>query len=400
MRICVLTSCYPRWQGDFAGSFVHSLASALNAQFGVRSLVIAPHEAGLAKRERRPGIEIRRFQYAWPAKRQKVAYGSGIPDNLAASRMAKAQAVPFALRFLAAAFEAAPHCDLIHANWVEPGFLGWVASRFFRKPLVTTVHSLNPLAKASLLYKAALAGSDCVLFNSSYTESLAKKIAPGAKGEVLFQGIDVHRFRAERTDRFRSRLGVHPGGLLIASVGRLIHLKGHDRLVAAMGRKRPALEKAHVAIAGDGPERMNLEAAIARAGMQGRVHLLGRVATGDIPALLADSDIYAHPAVFDASGRTEAMGLAVCEAMATGLPCVASRAGGLPDLVVDGQTGFLVEPGDADALAAALECLILSPETRQRMGRASRQRASEAFSWESIAKRTYEIYRSLLQSRR
>ncbi len=103
---------------------MESLFETLVREHGVEVAVVAPHEKDLAKTERSKGIDIHRFQYAWPASRQRVAYGGGIPDNIAGSKLAKAQCIPFALRFLLSAFKHARGCDIIHANWVEPAILG------------------------------------------------------------------------------------------------------------------------------------------------------------------------------------------------------------------------------------------------------------------------------------
>lgn len=396
MKICVLTTCYPRFEGDFAGCFVKELWDTLLASKDFNAWIVTPHEQGAFKHEQHSNVTVHRFQYAWPASRQRVAYGGGIPANISSSMSAKIQCLPFAISFLHSAMKYARHADIIHANWVETALFGRLAAKRYRKPLITTVHSLVPLMKFKNLYKYILEGSDYVLFNSSYTWRIAEKMAPQVNGEVLFQGIHAKRFNVPRANAFRSKTNACNNDILIASIGRLVKWKGHVKLIQALREIDSSVHhRIHVMIAGDGPERARIETAVSEAGLENRVHLLGRVSTDQIPALLADCDIYVNPAIVDADGRTESMGVAVCEAMAAGLPCIVSDTGGLPDLVIPNETGLLVESGRTQELANAISYLFNKPNMRKAMGENGKKRAVSMFDWTAIARRTREIYESV-----
>jgi len=399
MRVCVLTTSYPRHAGDASGAFVHSLLRTLAEHHDVEAVVVAPHEAGLARRERVDGVEVRRFQYTWPASLQRLAYGAGIPDNIAQSFLAKCQVAPFLAAFLPSALAAARDAELIHANWVETACVGLIAARAMRKPLVTTVHSVAPAAKMGGLYRAVLSRSDYVLFNSSHTASLAKAMGVHCTGEVLCQGVDVERFGGPRTGASRQQLGVEPDDILVVSVGRLIECKGHLDLVRAAARCAERQLPIKFAIAGAGPEEDRLREAIRSQGLEDVVRLLGSIPTYEVPALLSGADIYAGPSIVDSQGRTEAMGIAVAEAMAAGLPCVVSRTGGPTDLVQDGVTGYLVEPGNVAELSRRIEELAADADLRAKMGQAASARARDCFSWKTIARRTAAVYDALLSRR-
>lgn len=176
------------------------------------------------------------------------------------------------------------------------------------------------------------------------------------------------------------------------SVGRLEGYKGFGDVLDALARlhARAALPARWAwVVAGDGPSRPALESR-ARAELAGHAHLLGAVDSATLHALYARADVFVH------APRYEGSSLVTLEAMAHGVPVVATRAGGIPDKVLDGRTGRLVAPGDVEALSAALADLAGDPGRRQEMGRRGRERAESDFAWERIVERVLALYRSLL----
>jgi len=180
--------------------------------------------------------------------------------------------------------------------------------------------------------------------------------------------------------------------LLLLSVGRLEGYKGFGDVLAALARLqgRSALPARWAwVVAGDGPDRRALERR-ARAGLPGHAHFLRSVGSATLHALYARADVFVH------APRYEGSSLVTLEAMAHGLPVVATRAGGIPDKVRDGETGRLVAPGDVDGLAAGIADVAADPSRRQEMGRRGRERAEADFAWERIIERVLALYRSLL----
>jgi glycosyltransferase involved in cell wall biosynthesis len=176
--------------------------------------------------------------------------------------------------------------------------------------------------------------------------------------------------------------------LIVGGVGRLDVVKGFDVLLEAVASLAAEYPNLIVALAGDGPLRTMLEGQAARLGIGDRVHFLGfRMDVKDVYEAL---DIFAMPS------RCEALGYALLDAMTAELPAVASRVGGVPEVVVPGETGFLIPVGDHRALAAALKPLLDDPELRRRMGRAGRERVVRHFSEREMVARTIELYRRLL----
>jgi glycogen synthase len=176
------------------------------------------------------------------------------------------------------------------------------------------------------------------------------------------------------------------------SVGRLEGYKGFGDVLAALARlhARASLPAPWAwVVAGDGPSRPALESR-ARAEVAGHAHFLGAVDRATLHALYARADVFVH------APRYEGSSLVTLEAMAHGRPVVATRAGGIPDKVLDGRTGRLVAPGDVEALSAALAELAADPARGQEMGRRGRERAETDFAWERIIERVLALYRSLL----
>jgi glycosyltransferase involved in cell wall biosynthesis len=171
----------------------------------------------------------------------------------------------------------------------------------------------------------------------------------------------------------------------IGTMARLSHEKGIDVLLRAVA-DLPA--STQVLIGGDGPQLGPLAAQIAELGLANRVTLAGFVS--DVPQFMTQLNLFVLPS------RSEGLGLVLIEAMAAGLPVVATQVGGIPEVVVHGETGLLVPPEDAGALAAAIRQVLADPALAARMGEAGRIRAAACFSAERMAEQTVALYRELL----
>ena len=186
---------------------------------------------------------------------------------------------------------------------------------------------------------------------------------------TIYHGVDLARFipASPRYDRAADD-AVH-----IMTAAYLINDKGVDHLVRAMSA--PGLRRARLSVVGDGPELESLRSLSQSLGIADRTTFLGL--RTDLQLLLREADVFVHPAIWQ-----EAFGLTVAEAMAAGCPVVGSSVGAIPEIVADGETGFVVPPGDSRTLAQALERLASDPGLRARLGAAARQRAVERFDLE------------------
>jgi glycosyltransferase involved in cell wall biosynthesis len=268
--------------------------------------------------------------------------------------------------------------------------------------VIATEHISLPFASRSLARDVAarlrngicLGAVSRILAVSGYVRRrlIVSDYVPASLVDVLYNGVDLARFRPvdEPVSAIRARLGIPADGEVVTSVGQLIDFKGLNYLVDAADllRARPGLT---VLIVGDGDRREALAAQIARLGLGDRVRLLGK--RDDVQAILAATDVFVCPSVWD-----EALGYVILEAMAAGLPAVASRVGGIPEVVREGESGLLVQPRDATALAAAIASLLDDPVRRRAMGEAGRRIVAADFSMDRAIAATVDLYTELAGS--
>jgi glycosyltransferase involved in cell wall biosynthesis len=263
--------------------------------------------------------------------------------------------------------------DLVHFHLWSRRTL-WVARSAFRGPILLHLHSHVHEADRAEARVRGTRGADAVVATS-------KAVARWASRPCLV----VHP-------------GVQPPGsvgkrsgteLIIGSAGRLSPMKGMLHLVRAAARLREQLPEARIEIAGEGPERLLLESEIRRLRLEGHVQLLGWLP--DLYPVLATWSIYVQPSVIEPFGMT------AVEAMHAGLPVVATRGAGLEEIVLDGDTGILVEAGNPEAIAAAVLRLARDPALRSAMGESGRRRAQEEFSPQRMAAAISRIYNELLR---
>jgi glycogen(starch) synthase len=281
--------------------------------------------------------------------------------------------------------------DVVHAHQGEDLAtlpLARLAARRHRCPLVVTVHcsvghTLTGRGPRTRLLRAlggwversALARADAVVVLTDRTAAaLAADGVPAARVHTIPSGFDPALFAGDSPDVFP-----HVARPRIGYVGRLAAQKRVDRLVEAFGRIR---EPASLVVVGDGPDRARVHALAA--GLP-RVHLTGFVEHTAVPAVLASLDVLVLPSAY------EEMGSVLTEALASGLPVVASDVGGIPEVVRHGETGLLVPPGDVDALAAALDRLAADPALRARLSAGARARAA-GYAWPRLAARVAAVY--------
>lgn len=206
---------------------------------------------------------------------------------------------------------------------------------------------------------------------------------PREKLVTIPNGIELRPPTRNRLE-VRASLGIPADAPVVGTAGRITGQKGLEFLIQAAVLLGPAFPDLRVVLVGDGEERSTLEKQARSVGVEDRVHFLG--VRMDIPDLLGAFDIYALPS------RWEGLPMAVLEAMAAGLPVVASGVGGLPTAIRDGQEGLLVPPEDPAALAAALERLLADPELRRRMGSAAKQRYEADFTLQVMTRRYEALY--------
>lgn len=206
------------------------------------------------------------------------------------------------------------------------------------------------------------------------------------KTEVIYNGVDVDRYRRADGGGLRARLELPATALLIGSLGNVRPAKDYASLIRAARRVVDASPSAHFVIAGDTQSSLmpGLQALIAELGLGNHVHFLGHVS--DSAEYLSQLDI------FVLSSRSEGFSIATIEAMASSLPVVVTRCGGPEEIVVDGETGLMVEPENPQALATAILALIDEPALGTALSAAARRHVAETFSSQQMIERYIKLY--------
>ncbi|MFN3286580.1 MAG: glycosyltransferase, partial [bacterium] len=225
------------------------------------------------------------------------------------------------------------------------------------------------------------------LTESERREHLAEKVGRPEQWRVIPSGVELQRYRKPTSLR-RSDLGLPDTCFVVGCVARLVPVKGIEHAITATAQLVDLTPPVHLILVGDGPQRPVLQELAEQLGLRERVHFLGL--RRDVPDLLPLFDILVLPS------RNEGMGRVLVEAQAAGVPVVASRVGGVPDLVAEGLTGRLVPPGDPAALAAAIRSLAGDRAALTQMGNAARARVAESLSAEAMVASLEAVYRPRL----
>jgi sugar transferase (PEP-CTERM/EpsH1 system associated) len=283
--------------------------------------------------------------------------------------------------------------DILHTHAWGTLLEGIVAGRLAGVPAI--VHgehgTLQLRSRQVALQRWAWRQVDQVLSVSSrLAERMSDEVGvPLDRIRVIRNGVNLGRFTGSADRAGRAAFGVPEGGLLIGAVGRLVDVKDHAALIDAVYELRRRGHNALAVISGDGPLRGELAARIARMGLESSVRLLGH--RPDVEAVFAAVDVFVQPS------KSEGMSNTILEAMASGLPVVATRVGGADEMVVDGETGVLVPAGDGAALIDALDRLASRESLRRAMGRAGRIRAHRDFSLQHMVSAYQSLYCDVMQ---
>jgi glycosyltransferase involved in cell wall biosynthesis len=296
------------------------------------------------------------------------------------------------------------HYDLVHAHWIVPN--GVIASGVCgggRVPLAIGLHGSDVFLaeKPGVRHLARRALARARLLTGCSPELVERMQALGSPAErswVIPYGVDVEAFSPAPARRgiWRGRLGIPESAPLILGVGRMATKKGFQVLLEALPGLLAAQPEAHVVLAGGGDLRERFAAMAASAAWSGKVHLPGPVLRDALPDLFRAADLFVLPAVHDAKGNVDGLPNVILEAMASGLPVVASGISGIPLAVEDGQTGLLVPERDPPRLLAALLRLLEDRAAAREMGERGRRKAVAELTWDAVAARYREAYVSAL----
>ena len=290
--------------------------------------------------------------------------------------------------------------DLIHTHNSKGGFIGRLAARFAGRPPV--IHGVHGFAfhenekwlRRTLFFaleKLARRWSARIICISQPLVELwvQRKLASPEKIRMIYSGIDIREFRnVNSRKKIRRELGLQPDQIAVGQVSKLWEGKGHEDIINACPLIFTEIPDLKMFFIGDGPIRNKLEEMVYKNGLQERIIFLGHC--DNIAEVTSALDIAVLASHFEGMGRV------ILEAMATGLPVVATRVGGIPDLVVDQETGFLVEPHNPEQLAQNIIHLASDPKLRKHMGNAGKKSVDERFNVDTMIEQIDQLYQEVL----
>lgn len=390
MRVGLLTTSFPLPDNPVSGIFVARLADRLSREATLT--VLTPAGTSASPQGNRARYAVHCFRYA-PRAWQLIAHQpGGIPVALRRRRWLLLLLPGFLLGMFLACWRLARRVDVVHANWTATGAVAGLAGRLAGTPVLTTLRGSDVARlERSRLDRALLAL--CVRTNARLicvSEAIAQQVAavlPATKQllSVIPNGVDEQFLAVERPGP-----NAISAPLRLLAVGNLVAGKSMDLIIEAL-HLAGARSEARLTIVGEGPQHSNLEALASRLNLGGRVRLEGAQPPETIPGHMAEADVLVL------ASRSEGRPNAVLEAMAAGLPVIASRIPGVTEIVRDGETGLLFDCGDAQALAGCVLRLEGDPALRRHLGAAGRRYIVEhGLLWEQTAQSYLAAYAAAL----
>ena len=300
--------------------------------------------------------------------------------------------------------EESTEYDLVHSHYWLSGPVGIDLAETWSKPHVATFHTLaevkrqarsgveDPIERSEI-ERIVVAETDAIVVSDSHEREFLARLygASPQKVAVVPGGVDVNLFHPRSKDEARTKLGLN-GDKVILCVGRFDPLKGVDLTLASAALLEDREHVKVVLVGGDlekDPEAQRLSDLADALGMSDRVRFEGAVPQDDLPWYYSAADLLMVPSYY------ESFGLVALEAMACGTPVVASRVGGLPSLVKDGETGYLVPWHCPEPFAERLEVLLAHDDLRNNMGQAAYHQA-QGMAWEAVVQRFETLYQDLI----
>ncbi|PWJ35949.1 MULTISPECIES: glycosyltransferase [Fibrobacter] len=413
MKVLVIGSVYPRFQEDAEVPWLRTSIAHLK-KAGVEIQVLAPAYKGLKSHDI-DGTHVNRFRYA-PASWEILTHEEGAPSKMASKPWLQLLAIPYIINGF---FQCIRICrkwrpDVIHAHWPFPhAYIALGAAKLFKIPLVLNFHGAELLLIRKKkwvkpLLKFAIGQAQAIFANSSFTAGKIKALrnvdVEWSPYGTTLEGASLPLASAADAASATPSSGGTPqrpephainNKFKILFVGRHIERKGICYLIeAAKYLPRDKFEIRIVGV-GDLTEQLKQQAAAVNDGAE--IIFTGKLSPEDLANEYKTANVFTLPAIVDHKGDTEGLGVVLIEAMELGLPIVASNVGGIPDVVVDGESGILVPEKDPAALADAFKRLEADPTLIQKLLAGARNRIDKCFTWDGIIERQVEVYKRLQQ---
>ena len=405
-KAVIITPSFPRYLNDPVSPFLFELFTRV-VKLGFEIHVVSPQDyiiPGIGKvleEETLEGIHVHRFSYMRPPWLQTLTYRDRMPANLEESAFAK-MLTPFYL--LNAARKTIEICknynaDIICPFWALPqGLIGILVKRIFNRPLIVGTFPVEIALSQSkyqfmmpaldLVFKMA----DVIIPNSNFTKKEIERMGVNPKKlKMVYPGVDPKKFNPHLDGSVVRKKYNCNGDPILLTVCRLVERKGIRYLIDALPSIRKEFPKVQLVIIGDGPEKEPLRQLSERMGEN--VVFCGIVPDQELPYFYAMADVFILPAIIDSKGDTEGLGVVMLEAMASGVPVIASRVGGIPEALNYGKAGILIEQKNPKQIIETVISLLNNDKLRTSLIKKGREWVISTFSWDILAKQITEIFR-------
>lgn len=378
-KLLVTGSTFPRWEGDTEPRFVLDLSEALTEYYDVTALV--PAAPGAKKEEIMNGVKVIRYHYFPIHEWETLCYPGAIVPRIKEKKVRVLLVPCLFISLYIHLLKLLPRYDLVHAHWIIPQ---GIVQSFFKKPYIVTGHGgdVTSLNKGILrkLKIRCLKQASYITVVSQHLKKEVLKLYDTSNVDIISMGCKTENFGKQYAI---SNYFHQNDKKVILFVGRLAEKKGVTYLIEAMKKI-----DAKLVIVGDGPLRESLELQAKEQG--NKIVFLGAKTHDELKTIYASADIFVAPSITAKDGDQEGFGLVMLEAMASGLPIVASNSGGISDLIHDNENGLLVNEKDVSGIAEKVNLLIEDNELYERIV-SETQKTAGKYDYKVIAKRYAKI---------
>jgi glycosyltransferase involved in cell wall biosynthesis len=399
MKITVLASSYPRYHGDGVAPFVKSISESLSDK-GHHVEVVAPYDIKVAQ-DPDAKIKVHRFKYIWPKKYHIMGHARSLQADIQLRPL-----VPFLLPLFIffsihklLRVTKRINADVIHAHWVLPnGLSAAIVAKILNKPLVISLHGSDIfMADKNAIYRAVarwvFSQSAHVTACSRELFDRAKNINPNINVTLLAWGADPEKFKPLGDCKpIRKRCGWGVDETIIVALGRFVHKKGFDRLIEIAPYLSSNKYSLRIVIGGSGLLKETYVKKVQRLGLGDLISFPGQISWEEVPNFLAAADIFVLPSKRDSAGNLDGLPTVLLEAMACGLPCVASDVGGVSLVIDHGENGYLIDPESNKDLLESLSALIRNKALISKFSKQSRTKVVNQHNWSRVGKYFESIF--------
>lgn len=398
-KVLAIASTFPRWKNDTTPRFVYDLSNKLESNYDV--IALAPHHKEALKKEKLGRVDVRRFAYFKPESLQKLCYNGGIIPNMKTSFLARMQMPLLMITefFAASRIIKKEKIRLIHAHWILPqGLVSVFLKKLFNVPLLVTIHGSDLFPLKNVLFKKlqhfVVKNADFITTNTEATknELLGRFPECRLKIKIIPMGVNSDFFRKLKVNKPAKYLK----NKLLLFVGRLSDQKGLQYLVDAMPRIVKEEPSAKLLVIGEGPYKAELEKQINRNKINDFVGFLGSLPSSEIVKYHNYADVFVLPSLANKTG-TEALGLALMEAMSSGCAVIGTNIGGIPSLIKNRHNGILVPQKDSKEMAKAVIMLLKNKKKAETIGKNASNFIRRKYSWDKIGMEFINIYKSIIK---